>query len=111
LADGVTVITAFAVVTPMFEDVNEGMFPEPKAPNPIDESELVQLNVVLFTLPVKFTEVIVPPEQAVELGIALTFGIGFTNTVKLVGDPIQELAEGVTVITPESPLAVLFTEV
>ena len=91
----VTVIGALVVL------VNEPLiFPEPLAAIPVTVPvlSLVQLKVVPLTFPVNEMVVIVPPEQIVwEEGVATAFGVGFTNTVAVIGVPGQPLAVGVIV--------------
>ena len=59
---------------------------------------LVQLKVVPATLPVNKIAVIAAPEQiACDGGVATAFGVGFTNTVAVIGVPGQPLAVGVMV--------------
>ena len=41
--DGVTVTIPLSEVVPLLEDTNEGTFPVPDVPNPIDEFEFTQL--------------------------------------------------------------------
>ena len=108
LAEGVTVTIAFIGVVPLLVAENEEIFPEPAATKPIDGFVFAQSKLVLKTVLVNEEAAINPPEQTVELGITLTVGIGFTNTVKLVGVPIHKLADGVTVMTPEIPAALEF---
>ena len=59
---------------------------------------LVQLKVVEATLPVIAIVVIAPPEHIVcEAFVAVALGVGFTNTVVVIGLPRQPFAVGVMV--------------
>ena len=72
------------------------MLPVPLLPNPT-LAELVQLNVVPETAPLKLINAPAAPLQCVRLTMAATVGVGFTVTVNVVGVPTQPLAVGVTV--------------
>ena len=53
---------------------------------------------MLFTLPLSRIGVILAPEQIVWLiGVAVASGVGLTNTVAVIGAPVQPLALGVMV--------------
>jgi len=53
---------------------------------------------VLFTFPLNKIGVMLVPEQIVWLkGVAVAFGVGFTSTVAVIGEPRQPLALGVMV--------------
>ena len=53
---------------------------------------------MLFTLPLSRIGVILAPEQIVWLfGVDTASGVGFTNTVAVIGEPVQPLALGVMV--------------
>ena len=60
---GVTVIVAIAGMVPVLVAVNDGRFPVPLAPNPIDVLLLVQLKVVPATGLVNITGVVADPLQ------------------------------------------------
>jgi len=74
--------------------------PEPLAAIPVTATVLflVQVYVVPATLLVNTMGVIAVPEQMVWLdGVAIAFGVGFTNTVAVAGVPIHPFAVGVMV--------------
>jgi hypothetical protein len=81
--------------------VNEPLIsPEPLGAMPVTAPvlSLVQLNEVPLTLLVSAIELIVAPEQIVcDDGVATAFGVGFTNTVAIIGAPEQLPANGVIV--------------
>ena len=53
---------------------------------------------MLFTLPFNTIGLMLAPEQIVWLiGVAVASGVGFTNTVAVVGAPVQPLALGIMV--------------
>ena len=53
---------------------------------------------MLFTLPFNTIGLMLAPEQIVWLiGVAVASGVGFTNTVAVIGAPVQPLALGVMV--------------
>ena len=108
LAVGVTVIIPDIPAAVVLVALNAFTVATPEPGAPILVFEFTQLKVVPITLPVNVVAATLAPAQNVELGTTLTVGIGFTNTVKLVGVPIHELADGVTVITPDIPAALLF---
>jgi hypothetical protein len=92
--------------------VNEPLIlPLPLAAIPVTLTVLflVQLKVVPLTAPDNTIVVIVPAEQVVWLaGVATAFGVGFTNTVAVIGVPEQPLAVGVIVnVTVTGALVVL----
>ena len=100
----VTGLTVVLINTPL-------ILPLPLAAIPVTVAVLflVQLKVVPATLPVKTIVVIAEPEQMVWLaGVATAFGVGFTNTVAVIGAPVQPLAVGVIVkVTVIGALVVL----
>ena len=53
--------------------------------------------VVPATPPVKAILVAFPEHKDCELGLAVTLGVGFTETVTTIGVPLQPLAVGVIV--------------
>jgi hypothetical protein len=55
---GVTVIVALICIFPVFVAVNDGIFPDPLAGNPIAGLLLVQSKTVPATLPVNETSVV-----------------------------------------------------
>ena len=76
------------------------ILPVPLAGIPVNgiTLSLVQLKVVPVTLPLKTIVVIALPEQIVwDAGKADASGVGFTNTVAVIGDPVHPLAVGVMV--------------
>lgn len=73
---------------------------------------LVHANVVPAVLLVNAMGTIVPPEHIIWLaGVATTFGVGFTNTVAVVGIPGQPFAVGVIVKVIVRGAAVVFVNV
>jgi len=88
------------------------ILPEPLAAIPVTVAtlSLTQLFTAPTTpLPVSTIGVIATPEQTVcEEGAADTVGVGFTNTVAVIGVPAQPLAVGVMVkVTVTGALVVL----
>jgi len=87
------------------------MFPLPLAAIPVTVPVLflVQLKVVPVTLPDNTIVVIVAAEQMVcATGVATALGVGFTNTVAVIGVPGQPLAVGEMVkVTVTGALVVL----
>ena len=76
------------------------ILPVPLAAIPVTATvlSLVQLNVVLATLPDNTIVVIGLAEHLVcDAGVATAFGVGLTKTVALIGVPVQPLAVGVIV--------------
>jgi hypothetical protein len=72
---------------------------------------LVQLNVVPLTAPVNTIVVIVAPEQIVcDAGVATASGVGFTNTVAVIGVPGHPLAVGVIVKVTVTGAAVVLVK-
>ena len=98
LADGVTVIVAVTGVEPLLVAVNDPMFPEPLADRPMLVWLLVQLYVVPLTAPLNDTADVAEPLQRVWSDTDATVGVGLTVMAKLVDEPEQPLADGVTVI-------------
>jgi hypothetical protein len=78
---GVTVMVLTIGFGVVLVTVNDGIFPTPEAASPIEVLELVQLNTVFGTLPVKLILPVVVPEQRTIEEIGLTVGIGFTVIV------------------------------
>jgi len=67
---------------------------------------------VPFTLPLNTIGVMLVPEQIVWLkGVAVAFGVGFTNTVAMIGVPVQPLALGVMVKVTSSGANVVLVNV
>ena len=58
---GITVTDAVDVAEALVVAVNEGIFPEPVADNPIEGLLLLQLYTVPLTAPVKFIAVVIDP--------------------------------------------------
>jgi hypothetical protein len=108
---GVTVIVAVIGEVVLFVAVNEGILPEPLAPRPIAVFEFVQVYVAPVVVLVKFIAATVPLLHAVMFAGWVTKANGFTVIVYVVGVPTQPLAVGVTVIVPESGLAVVLVAV
>ena len=86
------------------------ILPNPVAAIPVTKAalSLVQLYVVPAILPFNTTCAMVAPEQIVCVnGVATAFGIGFTNTVAVIGAPVTPLAVGVMVnVTVMGPVVV-----
>ena len=83
----VTVTAAFVVLVSV-----PLIVPVPLAAIPVACATLsrVQLNTVPATLPLGMIGVIAEPEQIVCVaGAAVAFGVGFTNTVAVIGVPVQ----------------------
>ena len=59
--------------------------------------ELLQLNVVPDTVPLKVIAVPLAPLQCVRLAMVVTVAVGLTVTVNVEGAPRHPLAVGVTV--------------
>ena len=97
---GVTVTVAVTGEDVLLIAVNDAIFPDPDADNPIDGSLLSQLYTVPATGPVIAIAAVVAPEHTVWLAIAFTDGVGLTVIVKLNGTPTQVVSVliGVTVI-------------
>ena len=97
-AFGVTVIVAIMGVKPLFVVIKEAMFPLPVAAKPMDGVSFVQSKVVPVTLPENVIAPLATPLHLIRLVIGLTIGVGFMVMVNVFGEPVQVLAEGVTVI-------------
>jgi hypothetical protein len=99
LADGVMVkVTVTGTVVVLFNIPL--IFPVPLAaiPGAVAVLSLVQLYVVPATELVNTIVLIAVPEQMVcDAGVATALGVGFTNTVAVIGVPGQPLAVGVMV--------------
>ncbi len=78
LALVVTVIVAVIGALVAFVATKLGILPVPLAARPIAVLLLVQVNVVVATLPVKFTALVELPAQSTWLPTASTVGFGFT---------------------------------
>ena len=70
----------------MFMAVNEAISPEPEDAKPMEGVSFVQSKVVPGAAPVKITAVVKAPLQTTWLETGSTVGIGFTITLKNVGD-------------------------
>ena len=101
LAVGVTVIVAVVEVVPAFVALNDGIFPFPLAPNPIEVVLFDQSKVVAAVVLVKLTAVVGEPLHNVSFGIGSAIGEGLTVIVNTSGVPTHPLIVGVTVISPE----------
>ena len=67
---------------------------------------------MLFTLPLSRIGVILAPEQIVWLaGKPFASGVGFTNTVAVIGEPVQPFALGVMVNVTSTGAKVIFVNV
>jgi hypothetical protein len=103
------VIVAVIGLALVFVAVNDGMEPVPFAAKPIAGLLLTQEYTVPGTLPVKFTAVVLLPEQRVWSATAFTVGIGFTLIVNDLGVPLVTPSVGVTMIvatTGEVPVLI-----
>jgi len=80
-AEGVTVIVAVIGAVPALVAVNEGTFPFPPAPNPIDVLLFVHVNVVPGVELVKFVAGTMAPLQTSISAGTITFGAGLTVIV------------------------------
>jgi len=63
----------------------------------IPDCVTVHEYVVPETPPVKAILVAFPEQKDCELGVAVTLGVGFTETVTIIGVPLQLFAVGVIV--------------
>jgi len=97
LAEGATVIDAVTIVDPVFVAVNVAMFPLPTAAKPIEGVSFVQSNVVPSTVSTNVTAVVEAPLHNIWGFTDATVGVGFTMMLNVSGEPVQVLAEGVTV--------------
>ena len=67
---------------------------------------------MLFTLPLNTIGLILVPEQIVWLiGVAVASGVGLTNTVVVIGVPVQPLALGVMVNVTSIGAKVVFVNI
>lgn len=83
--------------------------PVPAIPPAVMVLSLTQLNIVPLTLLVNTIVVMLPLAQIVcEEGVAIAFGVGFINTVAMMGVPAQLLAVGVIVKVTVIGLFVVF---
>jgi hypothetical protein len=98
LATGVTVMVAVMGDVVGLIAMNDGIFPVPDAPKPIEVLLLVQVYTVPVTGPLMVTAAVAEPAQTAWFAIAFTDGVGFTVMVKVTGVPLQPAADGVTVI-------------
>jgi hypothetical protein len=111
LAIGVTIIVAVIGALEVFVTVNDVIFPDPLAANPIAVLLFTQLYVVPVTEPENATVVVEAPLHLVWLIILLTVGVGFAAIVKVSVGPVQPLAVGVAVITAVCVVVPLFVAV
>ena len=89
------------------------ILPDPVAAIPVTKAalSLVQLYVVPAILPFNAICAMVAPEQIVCVnGVATAFGIGFTNTLAVIGAPVDPLAVGVMVNVTVMGAAVVFVK-
>lgn len=73
---GTTVIVADIGVVPVFVAVNDAIFPEPPAANPIAVLEFVHAKVAPAGVLIKFVPAIISLLQTVVLAGTVTFGTG-----------------------------------
>jgi hypothetical protein len=78
LAEGVMVMVAVIGAEVALVAVNDEMFPDPLAANPIAILLFVQVKIVPLTGPDKEVAVTLAPLQCVWLGTVVTVGVGFT---------------------------------
>jgi len=71
--------------------------PEPAVAPVAPDWLTVQLYVVPLTEPLSAMDVALPEQIVCVVGVATTFGIGFTVTVTVIGVPGQPPTVGVTV--------------
>lgn len=95
---GVTVIVAVTLELPEFTAVKEGVVPDPLAANPMDGSELVQVNdppagELVYT----GTAMVAPLHTEIVAG-TVTVGVGLMVMVYELVAPVQPDNVGVTVI-------------
>jgi len=76
LAVAVTVMVEVMGVVPVFNPVNDGIFPLPEAAKPMAGLLLVQVNVAPVTLLAGVTNVEALPWQMVWLIMGFTLGVG-----------------------------------
>lgn len=98
---GVTVIVAVTGAAVLFTAVKLGILPWPLAARPMLGVLLVQLKIVPATVPENVIAAVAAPLHNVWLVTALTFALGFTVIVNVIGAPVQPFALGVTVIVPD----------
>ena len=85
----VTVMVAVTGALVTLVAIKLAILPVPLAARPMDVVLFVQLNTVPLTGLVKFTAAVALPLHLTWLTTGFTVGIGFTITVKLIGDPVQ----------------------
>lgn len=94
-----------------FVAVKLGVVFVPEAPKPTAVLLFVQLYVVDATDPVNVVLGIVAPVHTVTAVTGSTVGVGFTVIVKLVGEPIHDPTDGVTVTVLEIAVVPVFVAV
>ena len=99
-AVGVTVIVPVVEVVPAFTPINEGIFPFPPAPKPIEVLEFVQSNVVPVVELIKFIGFVTELLHNVWSRIGSTLGDGSIVITKTSSVPTHPFVVGVTVIVP-----------
>jgi len=109
--EGITVMVAVTVVSPVLVAVNMGMPPLPFAVNPMDGALFVQSNEVPVTVSTKVMAVVDEPLHKVCGVMVFTVGIGFTVIVNVSGVPVHPLAEGVTVMVAITGVVPVFVAV
>ena len=82
-------MVAVTGVVPLLVAVNEGIFPVPLAPRPIDVLLFVQLYIVPPTAPEKFTAAVLALLQSTWFAIVFTVGDGLTVIVNVLDVPGQ----------------------
>ena len=100
LADGVIVNVTVTGALVVLVSVPVIGVPLPEAGIPVTVAVLflVHVNVVPLTAPLNTIGVIAVPEQTVcDGGDAVTFGVGFTNTVAVIVEPVHVPVVGVIV--------------
>ena len=99
MAVGVTVYVTVPIVLPEAVSDCSILLPEPADAPETPFWETVHAKVVPDTLLVRSIELAVPEQIKSLAGVAVTFGVGFTVTVKIIGGPGQPevLAIAVTV--------------
>jgi hypothetical protein len=88
---GVTLIVAVIGELPVFTAVNEGMLPVPEATKPIETLLLVQAYVFVppeFVEPKVIAAIAFPLQTSMLVGF-VTFALGLTVIVKVLGEPVQ----------------------
>jgi hypothetical protein len=114
LATGVIVKVTVTAALVKLVNAAAGTLPAPLAGRPVTVAllSLTQLYTVPATAPVNTIGRVVDPVQIVcVVGVAVAFGVGFTNTVAVIGAPLQPLAAGVMVNVTVIGILVVFVSV